>query len=118
LWPKSLVDQIDQGSKGTESEISNTAAGAIATSSWNRLHCRHSAKYKFEDGRLGFDRMVEIHHRRFFLFFLDSSDTLYDRSALGHWRARRDDSLRSLSNIIMPSIVRVGFVEKFADIST
>ena len=38
LWLKSLVDQIDQGPKGTESEISDTAAGAIAASSWNRLH--------------------------------------------------------------------------------
>lgn len=95
LWLKSLVDQIDQGPKKTESEISYTAAGAITTSSWNRLHCRYSAKYKSEDGRLDFDRIVEIHHRRFFLFFLDSSNTLYGRSALGHWRAWHDDSLRS-----------------------
>jgi hypothetical protein len=65
----SLVDQIDQGPRGTESEISNTAAGAITAASWNRLHCRYSAKYKFEDGRLGFNRILEIHHRRFFLFF-------------------------------------------------
>jgi hypothetical protein len=42
LWPKSLVDQIDQGPKGTESEISSTAAGAITASSWNRFDCRYS----------------------------------------------------------------------------
>ena len=98
LWRNSLVDQIDQGPqgpKGTESEISNMAAGAITASSWNRLHCRYSAKYKSEDGGLGFDRIVEIHHRRFFLFFWGSNDTLYGRSALGHWRAGHDDSLRS-----------------------
>lgn len=41
LWPKSLVDQIGQGPKGTESEISSTAAGAITASSWNRFHCRY-----------------------------------------------------------------------------
>ena len=94
LWLKTLVNQIDQGPKGTESKISNTAAGAITASSWNRLHCRYSAKYKSEDGRLGFDHIVEINHRRFFIFFWGSSDTLYGRSALGHWRTWHN-SLRS-----------------------
>ena len=62
-----------------------------------------SSKNKFEDGRLGSDRTVEIHHRRFFLFFLDSSDTLtfYGLSALGHWHAWHDDSLRSYEVVIV-----------------